>query len=169
MICMSKRDSLLSGMAPASDPPSADVRPRGCTNLKLRQLTRRVSQHYDRWLGACGLKTTQYSLLSHVDQFGPIRPGDLAARMEMDASTLTRNLQPLLAQGWVEVGAGSDGRSRLVTITPAGHAKRQEAQAGWKRAQSALNEKLGVANVARLHALIDDALARINQTGERDE
>jgi DNA-binding MarR family transcriptional regulator len=168
MICMSQRDSLGTRTATAADPP-ADAPPRGCTNLKLRQLTRRVSQHYDRSLGASGLKTTQYSLLSHVDQFGPIRPGDLAARMEMDASTLTRNLQPLLAQGWVEVGAGSDGRSRRVTITPAGHAKRQEAQADWKRAQLALNDKLGVANVARLHALIDDALAKINETGERDE
>jgi len=33
----------------------ADTAPRGCTNLKLRQLTRRVSQHYDRIVGVAGL------------------------------------------------------------------------------------------------------------------
>ena len=46
----------------------------------------------------------------------------------MDASTLTRNLQPLVAQGWLEVGAGDDARSRFVTATEAGRIKRVEAQ-----------------------------------------
>ena len=143
---------------------------RGCTNLKLRQLTRRVSQHYDRIVAQADLKTTQYSLLSHVVQLGPIRPGDLAQRMEMDASTLTRNLQPLVAQGWVEVGAGDDARSRLVTATEAGRAKRVEAQREWKRAQLALNERLGVAKVAQLHTLLDECLALMNESsGELDE
>ena len=41
--------------------------PRGCTNLKLRQLTRRGQPALRRFVGAAGLKTTQYSLLSHVD------------------------------------------------------------------------------------------------------
>ncbi|MEG2632944.1 MAG: MarR family transcriptional regulator, partial [Comamonas sp.] len=40
--------------------------PKGCTNLKLRQLTRLVTRHYDHYTAAAGLKTTQYSLLSHV-------------------------------------------------------------------------------------------------------
>ena len=149
---------------------SPETAPRGCTNLKLRQLTRRVSQHYDRIVAQADLKTTQYSLLSHVVQLGPIRPGDLAQRMEMDASTLTRNLQPLVAQGWVEVGAGDDARSRFVTATEAGRAKRVEAQREWKRAQLALNERLGVAKVAQLHTLLDECLALMNESsGELDE
>ena len=88
------------------------VKPQGCTNFKLRQLVRRVSQLYDQELAKAGLKTTQYSLLSHVLKLGPIRPGDLAAAMTMDASTLTRNLKPLVAAGWVVLGQGSDARSR---------------------------------------------------------
>ena len=143
---------------------------RGCTNLKLRQLGRRVSQHYDRIVGAVGLKTSQYSLLSHIVTLGPVRPGELAGHMEMDASTLTRNLQPLVAQGWVEVGPGEDGRSRLVTVTDAGREKRTEAQREWKRAQLSLNDKLGIDRVARLHAQIDECLALMNQEpGDIDE
>ena len=144
--------------------------PRGCTNLKLRQLGRRVSQHYDRIVGAVGLKTSQYSLLSHIVTLGPIRPGDLAAHMEMDASTLTRNLQPLVAQGWVEVGPGDDGRSRLVTATDTGRIKRTQAQREWKRAQLSLNNKLGIDRVAQLHAQIEECLALMNQEpGDIDE
>ena len=66
--------------------------PQGCTNFKLRQLGRRVSQLYDAEVGKAGLKTTQYSLLSHVLRLGPVRPGDLAQAMTLDASTLSRNL-----------------------------------------------------------------------------
>jgi DNA-binding MarR family transcriptional regulator len=147
--------------APARAAAVPEAAPRGCTNLKLRQLTRVVSQHYDQALAAEGLKTTQYSLLSHVGHLGPVRPGELAAAMRMDASTLTRNLQPLQAAGWVEVGPGQDGRSRQVVLTEAGRAKRAAAQRSWKRAQLALNERLGVARVAALHVLVDDWLAEL--------
>jgi len=153
-------------MRSRTDPAS----PKGCTSLKLRQLSRRVSQRFDHIVGEAGLKTTQYSLLSNIVARGPIRPGELAAAMEMDASTLTRNLQPLIAQGWVVVGAGTDGRSRSVAITDAGRAKRSEAQRDWKRAQLELNERLGPERVARLHAVIDECLALMNEpAGDDDE
>jgi DNA-binding MarR family transcriptional regulator len=148
---------------PAGAPAAA---PRGCTSLKLRQLTRRVGQHYDRIVAGAGLKTTQYSLLAQIERLAPVRPSDLAAAMEMDASTLTRNLQPLVASGWAAIGPGADARSRLVTATPAGRAKRGEAQREWKRAQLALNARLGAARVVALHALIDDCLAAMNGAEE---
>jgi DNA-binding MarR family transcriptional regulator len=140
---------------PAVPEPMAPSKPTGCSSLKLRQLSRRVSQHFDRYVGEVGLKTTQYSLLSTIVLLQPVSPGDLAHQLQMDASTLTRNLQPLVAQGWASVGPGENGRSRLVTATPAGVAKRALAQRAWKRAQLALNQRLGVDTVASLHALID--------------
>jgi DNA-binding MarR family transcriptional regulator len=130
----------------------------GCTNFKLRQLVRRVSQLYDAELTKAGLKTTQYSLLSHVLKLGPIRPGDLAAAMTMDASTLTRNLKPMVAAGWLEISAGDDARSRLVHLTPAGRDKRAEAQRHWKVAQHNLNQTLGVERVIAMHTLVDASL-----------
>ena len=138
---------------------SSTTVPRGCTSFRLRQVTRRVSQHFDRQVGEAGLKTTQYSLLSHVVRLGPIRPVDLARDMAMDPSTLTRNLQPLVERELVEVGRGVDGRSRVVTLTGAGRAKHAEAARQWKRAQLALNERLGNERVVRLHALLEECLA----------
>ena len=142
----------------ADSSTQASVLPQGCTNFKLRQLMRRVANHYDAEMAKCGIKTTQYSLLSHVLKLGPIRPGDLATEMKMDASTLTRNLRPLVDAGWVTLKAGMDARSRLVHITDAGRDKRVEAQRHWKSAQLALNEALGVERVMALHALVDDSL-----------
>ncbi|MBY0410558.1 MAG: MarR family winged helix-turn-helix transcriptional regulator [Burkholderiaceae bacterium] len=89
---------------------------------------------------------------------GPIRPGDLALAMKMDASTLTRNLRPLVDAGWVTLQAGADARSRLVHITDTGRDKRTEAQRHWKAAQLALNATLGADRVQALHAFVDDSL-----------
>lgn len=139
--------------------------PRGCTNFKLRQLLRRVSLVYDHAMAECGLKITQYSLLSHVDRLGPITQADLARAMAMDTSTLSRNLRPLQAAGWIAVGAGDDARSNALVLTVAGRHKRNEAQTLWKKAQLQLNETVGVDDVIALHALIDrisEALANDN-------
>jgi DNA-binding MarR family transcriptional regulator len=143
------------------DSGAAAAVPQGCTNLKLRQLARRVTQHYDQALAGAGLKVTQYSLLSHVLHKGPVQPAALAAAMTLSASTLSRNVQPLVAAGWIEVLPGHDARSRSLVVTPAGRAKRAQAQRRWRQAQEALNRRLGVATVAALHALIDDAMTRL--------
>ena len=111
--------------------PAAETVPRGCTNLKLRQLTRRVSQHYDRIVGSAGLKTTQYSLLAYVIRLGP-----------------------------------AGGRGRDPARAAVGRAKHVEAQRAWKKAQLALNARLGEARVVALHALLDDCLATINEKTE---
>ena len=148
------------------------VKPQGCTNFKLRQLTRRVTQHYDLEVGKSGLRTTQYSLLSHVAKLGPLRPVDLAAAMKMDASTLTRNLRPLMVAGLLVQQAGPDARSRLVSITAEGREKRQQAQRHWRQAQESLNAALGTERVIALHALIDDCMLRLApgaEEGEGDE
>ncbi|MDB5897461.1 MAG: transcriptional regulator, MarR family-like protein [Ramlibacter sp.] len=132
------------------------VKPQGCTNMKLRQLMRRVAQHYDAEVGKTGLRGTQYSLLSYVVKLGPVRPVDLARAMKVDASTLTRNLRPMIDGGWLTLDAGPDARSRLVNATRAGRDKRQEAQRRWRVAQEALNERLGLRRVLALHELLDE-------------
>jgi DNA-binding MarR family transcriptional regulator len=147
------------------------VKPQGCTNLKLRQLMRRVAQHYDAEVGKTGLKGTQYSLLSYVAKFGPIRPADLAREMKIDASTLSRNLRPLMDAGWLAMGPGADRRSRLVSVTDEGREKRQEAQRRWRIAQEAINDIVGRRRVVQLHALIDECLELLSPlpAGDIDE
>ena len=132
------------------------VKPQGCTNLKLRQLMRRVAQLYDAEVGKTGLRGTQYSLLSYVVKLGPVRPVDLARGMKLEASTLTRNLKPLVDAGLLVMEPGPDARSRLVSATQAGKDKRLEAQRRWRVAQESLNQRLGSRRVVALHALLDE-------------
>lgn len=139
--------------------PGPPPRPQGCTNMKLRQLARAVGAHYDGVVGASGLKGTQYSLLSHIVKMGPLRPVILARTMKLAPSTLSRNLQPLIDAGWVTTCAGDDARGHQVLATDAGVALRADAQRRWLIAQQVLNQRLGVANVVALHALLDRCLA----------
>lgn len=150
-------------------PADQPTQPQGCTNFRIRQMMRLVSQQYDAELGKTGLKTTQYSLLAHVERLGPIRPGELAQAMRLDASTLTRNLKPLVDAGWLRIEAGTDDRSRSVIITDAGRAKRAEAKSYWRAAQDKINQTLGVERVLALHALIDDSLALLSATEQGGE
>lgn len=145
-----------------------DAQPQGCTNFKLRQLLRSVSRLYDAQIAQAGLKGSQFSLLSFVLALGPIAPSELAARMGMDASTLTRNLRPLIDKGWVLQGPGADARGRSIAITPAGITKHAEARVYWKRAQQSLNERLGSSEVAALHRLIDQAQQRLHLAEHSD-
>ena len=154
---------------PAPDTPLAAQPPIGCTNLKLKQASRLVARHYDAHVAPSGLRHQQYSLLSGVVKLGPLRAGELATALRLDASTLTRNLQPLIDKGLVDVQVGDDARSRVVSATPAGTALRQQAQKAWKRAQVSLNDKLGVPRVAALHAMLDVCMALLADEGDSDE
>ena len=129
--------------------------PRGCTNLKLRRLSRTVARLYDAEMRPLGLNGAQYALLSHVVRLGPVTPGALAAAMGLDPSTLTRTLRPLQQAGWVLQGPGPDARSQHWVATAEGQALRAKAQPHWRRAQESINRQLGAERVAALHALLD--------------
>jgi DNA-binding MarR family transcriptional regulator len=134
--------------------------PVACTGARLRRLTRRVTAHYEHHLRTTGLKLSQYSLLVHLSQ----RPESLSAladRMEIDRTTLSRNLQPLLDRGLVDETTGSDGRQRLFVLSANGARLRAAARKQWRQAQLALEHHLGRDFVANLHTQLEQALSRL--------
>ena len=140
---------------------AADAPPLPCTGARLRRLTRRVTVFYEQYLRPVGLRLTQYSVLVHLDTEAQSQQV-LAHRLEMDRTTLTRALKPLVAAGWVcRCEAGNDARRRLFALTPAGVAQRDAAQVAWREAQLALEAVLDRAEVADLNAQLDAALERL--------
>lgn len=146
-------------MASPAPIPDADSRLSGCTCSRLRRLTRRVTAVYDHALAAVGLRVTQFSLLAHLRGHPGFAMTDLAGRLDMDRTTLTRNLAPLIAAGWVEVTPSpEDARRRLVRITAAGDDIWRAARAHWRRAQQEVRSTIGDESLAVLHRLVDDTL-----------
>ena len=142
-------------MSTASPAPSF-----GCTCARLRKLTRRLTRIYDAHLAVQAIKVTQYSLLANAAR-GERSVSEFAAELEMDRSTLSRNLAPLAAQGWVEISVGADPRSRSISVTAAGRRKLKAALPLWRRAQCEIESLLGAASVGELHRDIERTLAAL--------
>lgn len=135
-------------------------KPLGCTCFKLRKLARATSRVYDQHMAAVGLKTTQYSVLSHASR-KPLPVAELADRLGIERTTLTRNLKPLIDAGWITLRAGADSRQRIVTITEAGLLKFKQAYVVWRAAQAEFERTLGIEAVRALHAQLDATLTQL--------
>lgn len=145
---------------PAKAPRAAPPLPLACTGGRLRKLTRRSTSFYELHLRDIGVTLVQYSMLSNLGtEAQTLR--QLAARLETDRTTLTRNLQALLAQGWVAEVPGADARQRRLVLTVAGQRFRKHAHAVWSRAQLALEQQLGREFVADLNQRLEEALTRL--------
>ncbi|MEX0958871.1 MAG: MarR family winged helix-turn-helix transcriptional regulator [Burkholderiales bacterium] len=157
-----------SGSATAARPrASRDATPLPCTGARLRRLTRRVTAFYEQHMRACGLRLSQYSVLMNLST-EPQPLTRLADLLEMDRTTLTRSVRPLIAQGWVEDTAGDDARQRLLALTVSGRRFRAEAQKHWRRAQLALEDRLDRVFVDALNAQLEQALSRLKPAMPRD-
>jgi DNA-binding MarR family transcriptional regulator len=91
-----------------------------CLCNALRRASRPVSRLYDEELRSTGLRTTQYSLLSRLSRVGEVRQRELSGQTLLDETALTGALRPLVASGWVAVGAGENRREKWVAITEEG-------------------------------------------------
>lgn len=151
-------------------PTESTAAPQGCTCGRLRRLTRRITAVYDRELAAVGLRVTQYSLLGALQRDAGadgLPVAELAEQMDMDRTTLTRNLQPLATQGWAELVADThDRRVRRARITAAGAAAFAAARPHWRRAQQAVNSTLGPQSVAALHQWLDQVIPAFRPDGD---
>ncbi len=138
----------------------ADCDPLPCTGARLRKLTRRMTSFYEQHLRTIGIRLSQYSVLMNLST-QPQTLLQLADRLEMDRTTLTRSLKPLVDSGWVEVAPGADARKRLLVLTDAGQRFRTQAQQVWRDAQTALEAQLGRSFVADLNAQLEHALSQL--------
>src|SRR5215211_8325321 len=91
-----------------------------CTCLSLRRITRKVTQRYDEWLAPAGLRSTQFSILGMLHAPEEVSVSALAEKLDVDRTTLTRNLHLLSNRRLVAIDDGADARRRAVTLTAEG-------------------------------------------------
>ncbi len=95
-----------------------------------------VTQAYDAALRPAGLRATQFTMLSVLAKRGQIRQSKFADILGMDGTTLTRNLQPLLKNEWIQIDREEDQRVRLISITKPGRQVLDQAVPLWQQVQS---------------------------------
>jgi DNA-binding MarR family transcriptional regulator len=137
--------------ARAPMPPQSVASP-SCACGGLRRATRALTQLYDDLMIPSGLRVTQFSLLRMLARSGTTRISDLADRLLLDRTALSRTLEPLVKRGLVSIVPGRDARTREVSLTGGGERAIRAARPHWERAQRRVASALGP---GRLLALLD--------------
>lgn len=123
-----------------------------CIAFGVRRVSRLVTNHYDHYLAATGMRSTQFTLLNALQALEEVTINELAEQLLADRTTLTRNLNLLIDKGWVVKARGRDRRKRLLQLTESGRRRLNEASRAWQEAQDALLERLGDKRYRRLMA-----------------
>ena len=124
------------------DRSAAEVIAAECLAVRVRALSRAVTALYDDALRPHGLRVGQLNLLVAVARMGTARPGDLCRALCMDKSTLSRDVEVMRRNGWLEV-EDAGGRSRPLRLSPGGQALLERVAPAWRQAQEHARTLIG--------------------------
>jgi len=134
-----------------------------CACLNLRRASRSISNYYDRlFLEAVGLRSTQISQLVVLYLAGPQTIQEIAGRLGLDRTTLTRNLKLLEKAGLLEIEPGADQRTRQAALTGRGTTVLLKVLPIWEEAQVEMVQGLGAKQFSTLLTQLSD-LTKLTQ------
>jgi DNA-binding MarR family transcriptional regulator len=138
------------------EPPdsSIDTIARTCIAVRLRLLNRVVTNLYDDALRPLSLKVSQLNILIVTAKLGLARPARVCEILQLDASTLSRNVERMRAHGWLEVVPDEDARAQPFRLTARGRRLIEKAFPAWERAQRRAGELLGDDGTALLERAV---------------
>jgi DNA-binding MarR family transcriptional regulator len=125
-----------------------------CLCMAVRAASRSLTARYDAVLEPVGLSLAQFSLLRTLSQHAPVSLTKLAESVELDRSTLGRNMRVLQRAGLVAIRPGDDLREARLSLTAAGEETLRRAVPIWQGAQDELLQRLGADGAAQLEALL---------------
>lgn len=125
-----------------------------CYCALLRKATRRVTSLYDDALQPIGINLAQFSLLRHIERDEPISMTELGRKIELERSTISRNVKVLEGMGLVETGSGKDQREAVVELTENGRRILEDGAPLWQGAQDRIEAQLGAGAAAQLKELL---------------
>jgi DNA-binding MarR family transcriptional regulator len=114
-----------------------------CVAVRLRMLNRVITNIYDDALRPLDLKVSQMNILVAAAKLGTARPIEVCEHLQLDVSTLSRNVERMKARGWLEVVPNEDGRSQPFRLTPRGRKLLEKAVPAWSQAQQQVKKVVG--------------------------
>lgn len=130
-----------------------------CLSGRVRFLNRSITSIYDDAFRPLGVTAGQISILAEVVGRGRVAPVDLVSELNMEKSTMSRNLERMRKAGWVSLR--SEGRNQIVTPTRKGSTLLQHAHPLWKEAQKATRKLLGSGGAQDLRKVADHLRSKI--------
>ncbi len=124
-----------------------------CLAVRVRLLGRAVTSLYDHALEGHGVSIAQVNLMAALGKAGPCSPARIGEVLQLERSTVSRNLSLLMKHGWVEAVSANAKGVREVALTSSGRKKIEAVMPEWRRAQQEAAELLGSGGVKAVRTL----------------
>lgn len=123
---------------------------RQCYARYMRIANKAINDYYTEQLKPTGVAIVQFSILSNVGKLERCGIGELADEVELDYTTITRAIKPLIERGYLTDETQSKGRKRSLRLTEAGQRVVEIGTPLWEKAQADVRALLGADEVERL-------------------
>ena len=133
-----------------------------CMFAKLRQVSRYVTNIYAKELKTVGLTPVQYSMMTAIKLLDSANINTLSEALNMDRTTINRNLKPLIREDIVYMGEREDKREKTVTLSKKGEDIYIRAYEKWKISQSKLEQTIGKESWNKMNSVLDDVIQKIH-------
>lgn len=114
-----------------------------CLSANLRRTERLVTRIYDEHLIEVGITAVQLPMLATIAAHPEPTLRMLTELLELERSTLSRNLALLRRHGLLELGPSSGPKPGLITLTRKGRTALRRGHEQWQKAHKTLLEALG--------------------------
>jgi DNA-binding MarR family transcriptional regulator len=135
----------------------AEATSETCLATRVRQLSRIVTRVYDDALRPLGITGSQYTLLAQLAARDAITAVEIGHDLDIEKSTLSRNLKRLLSLGHIAMDPPAGRRGRGLHLTPKGQAVLKEAFPIWQDAQKKTVGAMGSDSRSVLDGLLSQA------------
>lgn len=125
-----------------------------CHCITMRRASNAITEYYDAAFKSVQLTTSQYSMLKNLERLETASTSELAEQMNLDRSTLVRNLKPLLQRGLICDLAKENARNHKYTLSERGAELLQKAMPIWEQAQAEIAAYLGGENIDTLMEML---------------
>jgi DNA-binding MarR family transcriptional regulator len=122
-----------------------------CVAVRLRLITRAVTRIYNKALRPHGITISQMNILVAISSLGEANQQKISRALQLEKSTLSRDTQRMIENGWIVSLAGEDARSTVLRMTPEGTRLLKKTVPAWQSAQEQAMELIGRSGVENLH------------------
>ena len=126
---------------------------RECIAVRVRLINRVITGLYDEAIRPFGLRTSQANILAVLGQLGTARPSEVCRLLRIEKSTLSRDVELMKRNGWVESDPPTGGRNQTIKLTADGQTLLIAFVPLWEKAQEQAKQLIGAEGEAALDRL----------------
>ena len=132
---------------------TADRMAHECIAVRVRLINRVITALYDEALRPYGLRTSQANILAAVALMAKARPAEVSRSLRIEKSTLSRDVELMKRNAWVESDPPNGGRSQTIRLTPQGQKLLVKIRPSWEKAQAEAKLLIGEDGEAALRQM----------------